>query len=287
MNREERRWVLKAQRSELTEHHIYSRLARAVSDEQDREVLERIAADELRHSEMLREHTGRSPAPNWLKVWWFYLLARLFGYTFVIKLMEAGENRAHGNYGTFNIVPEGTALAQEEHEHEERLIGMLDEDRLKYTGAVVRGLNDALVELTGALAGFTLAFAQPRVVAMAGLITGVSASLSMAGSEYLGRKSEDDELSPARAATYTGLAYALTVMVLIAPYMVFSNLYLCLGVMLAATLLIIAFFNYYMAVARGQPFGARFLEMAGISLGIAALSFGIGALVRRCLPVEV
>ena len=283
----QRKAVLQAQQNELTEHYICARLADAVGDEHNRQVLQQISQDELRHSEMLEAHTGTSMPPRMVTVWWLYLLARLLGYTFVIKLMEAGEDQARENYGTFEAVPEAAELAREEHEHEQQLVAMLDEERLKYTGAVVRGLNDALVELTGALAGFTLAFGRPRVVAMAGLITGISASLPMAGSEYLGRKSEPDELSPGRAAFYTGLAYGLTVLVLIAPYLLFGSLYLCLGAMLASALLIIAFFNYYIAVAKEEPFGRRFLEMAFISLGIAALSFGIGALVRRCLPVEL
>jgi VIT1/CCC1 family predicted Fe2+/Mn2+ transporter len=47
------------------------------------------------------------------------------------------------------------------------------------------------VELTGALSGLTLAFRNTRLIAMAGLITGIAASLSMAGSEYLATKSEE------------------------------------------------------------------------------------------------
>jgi VIT1/CCC1 family predicted Fe2+/Mn2+ transporter len=287
MDARQRKAVLHAQQNELTEHYIYARLARAVGDDHNSSVLQQISRDELRHSEMLKAHTGQAVSPRRLRAWWLYLLARVFGYTFVIKLMEAGEDQAHENYGTFDAVPEAAELAKEEHEHEQQLVAMLDEERLKYTGAVVRGLNDALVELTGALAGFTLAFARPRVVAVAGLITGIAASLSMAGSEYLGRKSEPGGLQPGRAALYTGIAYGATVFLLILPYLLLTNLYLSLGAMLGAALLIIAFFNYYIAVAREEPFGRRFLEMVAISLGIAALSFGIGALVRRYLPVDV
>ncbi|MDI6704563.1 MAG: VIT1/CCC1 transporter family protein [bacterium] len=82
---------------------------------------------------------------------------------------------------------------------------------------MVLGLNDALVELTGALAGFTFALQNTRVVAMAGLITGVAASLSMTTSEYLSTKSEGGAKSPFKASVYTGSAYVLTVMFLIFP----------------------------------------------------------------------
>lgn len=62
--------------------------------------------------------------------------------------------------------------------------------RLSYMSSVVLGLNDALVEFTGALAGFTLALNEPRLVALTGSITGVAAALSMAASEYLSTKSD-------------------------------------------------------------------------------------------------
>ena len=51
---------------------------------------------------------------------------------------------------------------------------MIDEEKLKYIGAVVLGMNDALVELTGTLAGLTLALQNEKLVGVAGLITGVA-----------------------------------------------------------------------------------------------------------------
>ena len=171
--------------------------------------------------------------------------------------------------------------------NENALIATIDEGRLKYVGAVVRGLNDALVELTGALAGFTFALGDTRLIAMVGMITGIAASFSMAGSEYLARKSEPGELIPWKAALSTGGAYIVTVTALVLPYLLFSNLWLCLGLMVAVAVLIIAFFNFYIAVAQDLPFAKRFGEMAAISIGIAALSFAIGALIRSALGVEV
>lgn len=53
--------------------------------------------------------------------------------------------------------PDLQALSLEEEVHEKSLIALINEERLEYMGSVVLGLNDALVEFTGALAGFTLA----------------------------------------------------------------------------------------------------------------------------------
>lgn len=56
---------------------------------------------------------------------------------------------------------------------------------------------------------------------------------------------------------------------------------------LAAAVLIIAFFNYYISVAKDLPFRRRFLEMAGLSLAVAGLSFVIAVLIRTLFGVDV
>jgi VIT1/CCC1 family predicted Fe2+/Mn2+ transporter len=143
------------------------------------------------------------------------------------------------------------------------------------------------VELTGALAGFTLALQNTKLIALTGLITGVAAALSMAASEYLSTRSEETTKSPVRASVYTGIAYIATVFVLILPYLTLNNYYVCLACTLLAAVVIIGFFNYYVSVAKDEPFKRRFLEMAGLSLGVATLSFFIGFAVRSFLGVDV
>lgn len=158
---------------------------------------------------------------------------------------------------------------------------------LKYTGSIVLGLNDALVELTGALAGYTLALQNTRLIAVVGLITGVAAAMSMAASQYLAVKTENHGHRPIRSGIYTGSSYIVTVLLLIAPFFIFTNHFLCLGLTVLIALFIIAVFNYYIARANKLSFPARFLEMAGISLGVALVSFAIGYLIRAYLGIEI
>lgn len=283
-----RRTFLVYQQDELTEHHIYTRLARTIRSPENRAVLERIAADELRHSRYWGRLTGQEVRPNWFKVRFYTLVGRILGITFAVKLMERGEEGAQDNYARMEgVVPDVEAIVRDEKAHEEALLAMLDEERLRYTGSIVLGLNDALVELTGALAGLTLALQNTRLVAMTGAITGIAAALSMAASEYLSTKAEGDGREPGKAALYTGTAYIFTVLVLILPYLLLNNPYLCLTATLAVAVSIIAFFTYYISVARDLPFRRRFLEMAGLSLAVAAVSFGIGVLMRTVFGIEV
>jgi VIT1/CCC1 family predicted Fe2+/Mn2+ transporter len=152
---------------------------------------------------------------------------------------------------------------------------------------MVLGLNDALVELTGALAGFTFALQNTKLIALTGSITGFAAALSMSASGYLSVKAEGSRKNPVKAAAYTGVAYMATVVLLILPYLLLPDHYLCLACTLASAIILIAAFNYYLSIAREESFSARFLEMAGISLGVAALSFVIGYLLRSFIGIDI
>ena len=283
-----RKQVLAFQQTEITEHHIYKRLAQKVDSPENAKIIEQIAEDELRHYNGWKRYTNQDIQPRWFYVWFYYLVSVIFGFTFGIKLMESGEESAQMNYAAIsNAIPEATKFQQEEDVHEEKLINMLDEERLRYAGSIVLGLNDALVELTGALAGLTLALQNVKLIALSGLITGIAASMSMAASEYLSTRSEETSKHPVRAAIYTGLAYIMTVALLVLPYLLFENYILDLVITLVIAVLIIAVFNYYISVAKGESFRARFTEMAVLSLSVATISFIIGYLIRNWLGIEV
>ena len=282
-----RQKLLAYQKNEITEYHIYRRLARIIRSPENRRILEEIADDELRHYGEWRTYTQQDVAPDRLSIWKYYLISRVFGFTFGVKLMERGEEDAQDSYEELReVIPEAKTIIREENQHETALLQLLDEERLRYTGSMVLGLNDALVELTGALAGLTLALQDTKLVALTGSITGIAAALSMGASEYLSTKTEETTKNPVRASIYTGVAYLVTVLVLILPYLVLTNYYLCLACTLAAAVLIIAVFNYYISVAKDEPFRRRFLEMAGVSLGVAAFSFLVGFVLRTFLGVD-
>lgn len=279
---------LKFQQNEISEYQIYTRLASFAKSEANRSVLQKIAADEMGHYNAWKKYTHQDVRPDRWKVWIYIWICRIFGLTFGIQLMERGEQAAQIRYEQLRPqVGEIARMIEDEHSHENALIQMINEERLDYISSIVLGLNDALVELTGALAGFTLALQSARLIALSGAITGVAAALSMAASEYLSTRSEETAKDPLKAAAYTGIAYMVTVVVLIIPYLLISNFYLALAVTLIIAVIIIAFFNFYMSVVKNEPFKKRFLEMAGVSLGVAAFSFFIGYLFRALIGVDL
>jgi len=286
---ETRKALLFLQADEINSHYMYQRLAKAVPNEHNSEILSRISAEEKRHYLIWKKYTQTDVHPNNFKIVLYYWISKIFGLTFGIKLMELGEERAQEAYkklsGKFDEINE---VIRDEEVHEDELLEMLDEEGLRYAGSVVLGLNDALVELTGALAGLTFAFQNTRVIALAGLITGISASFSMAASEYLSQKSDvDNKQSPMKSAVYTGVAYIITVTFLVLPYLFFENFIVCLLLTILLAILIIALFNFYISVAKGYNFKKRFIEMSLISLGVATLSFVIGNLIRNIFGIDL
>jgi len=282
------RLLLPYQKNEITEHHIYTRIAAATRDPANRDVLLRIAAEELGHYRIWRRYTGQDPGPDRLRVWSYALAARIFGMTFTLRLMEGVERKAQaGDRSLAARIPELPQMVKNEDAHERELIALLDEERLRYLGSVVLGLNDALIEFTGMLAGLTFAIQNTQIIAVAGLITGVAASLSMGASEYMSQRAEESRTDPFRASFYTGITYIVTVALLILPFLVLASPYTALLLSLGGAVVIIFVFTFYLSVAKDLPFRRRFLEMAAISLGIAAVSFVIGYVIRIFLNVNV
>ena len=218
ISQEVRRRLLAYQKSEITEHQIYRKLAGTIRSPENRQVLEHIAEDELRHYQQWRSYTQQDMGPDPWSVWKYYLISRILGFTFGAKLMEKAEGDIQGSYEQLrDVIPEADVVIHEEQEHEKALLEMLDEERLRYTGSIVLGLNDALVELTGALAGLTLALQNARLIALTGSITGIAAALSMAASEYLSTKTEGTAKNAGKASIYTGITYMATVLILRLP----------------------------------------------------------------------
>ena len=281
--------VRKMQQNELTESVIYEKIAKFAKGEENRKTLQRLAREEKAHYEIWKKYTGQELKPEGFKVFKFTMLARILGFTFAVKLMEKGEAHAQEEYELLiKEVEESVHIRQEEEEHENALMQMLDEESLQYVGSMVLGLNDALVELTGSLAGFTFAMQNTRLIALSGLIIGISATFAMASSEFLAARSEgrSDAL---KSCTYTGVAYLFTVVALILPYLLLSSsqYLLALICMLVVVVLIIAGFTYYTSVAMDQPFRSRFAEMAIISIGVAVVSFFVGILAKQVLGVDI
>ena len=281
--------IKKMQRSELTESIIYEKIAKFAKGEENKKVLLRLSKEEKNHHDIWKSYTKTEVKPKKFQIFKYKLIARLFGFTFAVKLMEKGEEAAQSEYELLaSEVKESEMIKAQEEEHESALLEMLDEERLQYVGSMVLGLNDALVELTGSLAGFTFAMQNTRLIAISGLIIGISATFSMASSEFLAARSEGRN-DAFKSCLYTGIAYLITVVLLIAPYLLLDNsqYMFALLAMIGVVILIITIFTYYTSVAQSKQFLRRFLEMSIISVTVAVISFGVGVLAKQFLGLDI
>lgn len=280
--------VKKAQIDEEQGAILYAFMAKREKNEENKKLLEQMSKDEANHAAVWKNYTNKNLKPSKLSIIWFKILTVVMGFTFVVKTMQKKESLAQAGYEKVKEeLPEAAKMLDDERRHEKELYNMLDEERLHYIGAMVLGLNDALVELTGAIAGVTFALANTRLVALTGIITGVSATFSMAASNYLAERA-DNNPKALKSSIYTGMAYLVTVALLVLPYLLFPiHMYLAaFAVMIATVIFIIMFFNYYISVAKDEKFFKNFATMAAISLSVAVVSYIIGLLAKNLLGIE-
>lgn len=288
LNKDLLKKILKAQRNEICDFFVYKKLSSILKNKKNSEILENISNQELIHYEFLKSLTKKELKPNKLKVFIYTFIAKVFGINFSLKLMENAEDLTQDTYKKIReISPNIDEILKDENEHENKLISLIDEERLKYVSSVVLGLNDALVELSGALIGFTLALQKTRLVGIVGLITGIAASMSMSASEYLSTKHEDTDKNPFKASIYTGFAYIGAVIILVLPYFLFKNIYLCLGLVVLNMILLIFLFTFYTSISKSLCFRKRFLEMLSISLSVAIINFIIGLIIRNVFKIDI
>ncbi len=281
--------VLQSQKDEETGALVYAFIAKKEKRPENAALLTKMSEDERSHAAYWQSISHQKVRPDRLKLFWLKLLTVLLGYTFVIKSLINAESGAVDVYEELKQeIPNAAAVQADEMRHEHELAETLDEERLQYVGAMVLGLNDALVELTGTIAGLSFALQNTRIVALSGIITGISATLSMAASNYLAERADGNE-NALKSSVYTGVAYLITVALLVLPYLLLPDTLwmVALVAMIGIVVLVILAFNYYISVAKTLPFRRRFTEMVSISLGVAVIAFLIGLLAKALLGVDV
>ena len=119
LTEETKKIILASQRSEVTEHFIYEKMSQSTKDSHNKEILKRIAGEELEHYNFWKEYTNKDVAPDKLKIWKYSLISRVFGIMFGIKLMEKGEQSAQATYEHISkFLPAAKNILKDEHEHD-------------------------------------------------------------------------------------------------------------------------------------------------------------------------
>jgi vacuolar iron transporter family protein len=288
-------------RDELLDHLTYDALARRQRDPANRNVLARFSTQEREHFEFWARLAGAHPSEVSVpraRLYGLLLLSRILGFAFTIRQLERGEAETLERYDKIlsdGVLEDAEAsrlreILEEERAHEREVERNLSDERVAYLGSAVLGLNDALIELTGGLTGLVSSISDPLVVGFSGLVVGIAASMSMAASNFLSvgmsSESDGDQRRPLKSALYTGVAYIVVVLALVAPFFV-AERRVALACMWAIAVGIIAAFSYYSSVVLETSYRKLFAQMLGLGLGVAVITFAIGKLVSGVLGISV
>lgn len=162
---------------------------------------------------------------------------------------------------------------------------MMRKNNFNSAGAIVLGMHDALVSLTGLIAGLAVAMADRYAIILTAIIASITASLSMAASNYLAVRANGNARAIV-AALYTGGAYMVTCAALILPFFVFTNRTIEMAVMFAIAVAEIFLFNWWLGRSRQRPYMRNFFEMLAVCAGVSIVAFLIGWCAHICLGID-
>lgn len=148
--------------------------------------------------------------------------------------------------------------------------------------SIILGMHDALVSLTGLIAGLFFAFTDTNIIIISCIISSITASLSMAAANYLAVKSFNRHIALI-SAIYTGIAYITTCMLLILPFFLIRNRVNAFISVLIIAILIIFFFNRFFY--NGKLFYKHFFEMLTICTVISIVAFFIGEIANKIFGI--
>lgn len=271
-------------KDEALAYQLYRMVAKKQKKEEHKIILNKIAEQEKIHLNKFNTELGKNiSVEDYSKRQYrrYKFLFKLFGSIFILRLFERREEKSRIKYAKFiESYPVLNDIVREEKTHASKLDSILKDEKLLYASSIVLGMNDALVEMSGAIAGYTFALEDTRQIGIIAAITGVAAALSMASSEFLSAR-QDGHSHPIRSSFYTGLTYLIVVSSMILPYLIIGDKFFALGAMLSVVVIIIYLFNVYISIAKKQSLIKNFLIMVIIALGVSFVSFIIGLLINQ------
>ncbi len=276
---------------EYSDYMLYDRLSRTVEAESPySEALRELSATERRHYEFWKRYVPEEkPKLSKSKLYWVLLLRKVLGLTFASRYLDRHESKVIGEYrGLASMIPEADkkefdAMVDDEVSHEKEFELRIETTAVRYISFIVLGLADALVEITGIHAGSLGLYSRTEIAGLAGIVAGAAASLAMASAAFAQAK-QGFKGSARLSATYTGVSYFVTAVVLAAPYFLTKNMLYALSASLSLGVAILALTSYYSSIITTKPFKRDFLEILAIMFAVTVVLYIFGYSVRPLIP---
>jgi predicted membrane protein (TIGR00267 family) len=217
--------IRKNYKEELFGATVYEELAKTEKNVKVKEVLEELANGERSHASFWKEVAESRGVEleelgfsDRLKIKILKLFRRVFGLPLTLKLVERGEISDAEKYYQLSRAAEFndterqklSSIMMQELVHEDLLVQtQINADKIR---DAIYAVSDGLIEVLAGVSGLSSILASPFLVALGGIIIGVSGTISMSIGAYLSSSSENDirksKLKKEKLRTLLGQAYS-------------------------------------------------------------------------------
>jgi len=309
-------------RDEIFAYTFYKQLASYIKDAEIKEKLLKMAEMEKRHAQFWKSFLSSSISEDLskidkIKLKLYILLYKIFGLNIIFKVIELEERSAVKEYYRLyksNVLDatsqkELAKIIEEEILHEN--IAEEKNDRTEHIRDIFLGMNDALVEISAALAGLISLYpSNSFLVGITGTIIGTAGALSMSVGNYisvknqkevkeqenfekkilksLGKKVEIEELkeNPWKSAYYTGIFYLIGTIIVVYPYFLGLPTYYAFLLSLASASLTWIIAGIAVGLSSGISLRRKALEMLLTGWGATLLTYLLGAALNNIAGVN-
>lgn len=294
--------------SEMFHYDVLKKLANMENNADLNPVLNRLSSLERKHSLMWEKVVkARRAKPLYhtskLAISAIAFIRKIFGLEMTIKIMEYGEmskeRELNDNIKDLKLTKRELTAVRKIMDSEKKEEDPLKDKLLKYSDIlnnirnIILGMNDGLVEILGAVAGFAVALRTPSVIIVAGLITAIAGTLSMAGGSYLSIEYEKSLYKTKRsgsstaAALYTGIAYIIGSMFPLLPFILGLRGYYAIVLSIIMTGIVLAVVSTTISIVSDTSIRKRIFRTLLISLGIVAVTITLGIYARTVLHINI
>lgn len=197
-------------------------------------------------------------------------------------------------------------VLEDEFQHEHDIISSVQYQKINPARIrdIFLGLNDGLIEILGAVAGFFAAFQHASSVLIAGFTVAIAGSISMAAGAFIAASSQKEvELTnekkraflgedkgtkiityPIRSAFFVGVSYLVGSLVPISPVL-FGAKSIFLSIIIAGIIMVIV--SYILAFLSGMDIKKRIALNLSIMLSAVFITYIIGTIARILWEVEI
>lgn len=264
--------ALEMQRREATAGAVYASLARRM-DGRGGEMLMRVANEKTENAKAISRYTGKKSKPPLLRTWGWRLLSRLFGSSFAISHLEAGESEARPFFTAIaDEIPEAVHIGEIGEQHRAQLREILNTSGLRGIDALVTNLYGVMLFIFGALAGFLVVLKDPRATGRFGVCAAVAAVLAAAVTGFTSQKGAAGRQRPLATALVASALAVLVAVPIVAPFFTCAGVWSSLAFSFAAAAVVSAVLAFFAAVARQETCFFVFAEMLALTAGAALLS---------------